>query len=215
MALTHVPRPGAILLVEDCDDVRLGVAQLLELNGFRVSDVGRRRACDRSSSTPNPTGFALILLDLLLPGSISGGDVRARQLADPSSPGVPTVVVSACEPEDEAQAKLTPDVWLEKPFRGEKLLEVVRDSSSRLGVRRRISLSQTVPAFGIPRRTGRRYAPLTAGGFHETSSRPGRADRCVGCCAARGPCISPPRRHRDRSCRSPTRCCRSRIRRTG
>jgi CheY-like chemotaxis protein len=68
----------------------------------------------------------LILLDLLLPGAISGNDVRARQLADPDLADVPTVVVSACEPRAETQAALKPDVWLEKPFRGEQLLSVVR-----------------------------------------------------------------------------------------
>ena len=125
MAQQLLPRSGAILLVEDCEDMRVGVAQLLELNGFHVSDTGDgEQAINRL--TANPGNFALVLLDLVLPGRISGGDVRARQLADPKMAAVPTVVVSACEPEEEAQAALKPEVWLEKPFRGEQLLSVVR-----------------------------------------------------------------------------------------
>ena len=125
MAQPILPRSGAILLVEDCEDMRIGVTQLLELNGFHVSDTGDgEQAIDQLNA--NPGGFALILLDLVLPGRISGGDVRARQLADPRLADVPTIVVSACEPEEAAQATLKPEVWLEKPFRGEQLLTVVR-----------------------------------------------------------------------------------------
>ena len=125
MAQPPLPRSGAILLVEDCEDLRVGVTQLLELYGFHVSDTANgEQAIDQLNA--NPDRFALILLDLVLPGRISGGDVRARQLADPTLAAVPTVVVSACEPEEETQAALKPEVWLEKPFRGEQLLSVVR-----------------------------------------------------------------------------------------
>lgn len=125
MAQPSAPRTGAILLVEDCYDVRIGLAQLLAMNGYRVTDAADGK-CAIDELSANPHGFALILLDLLLPGAISGNDVRARQLADPELADVPTVVVSACEPQAETQAVLKPDVWLEKPFRGEQLLSVVR-----------------------------------------------------------------------------------------
>jgi CheY-like chemotaxis protein len=125
MAQPLHPKSGAILLVEDCKDMRVGVTQLLELNGFHVSDTDDGEQAINQLSA-NPGNFALVLLDLVLPGRISGGDVRARQLADPKLAAVPTVVVSACEPEAEAQAALKPEVWLEKPFRGEQLLSVVR-----------------------------------------------------------------------------------------
>jgi len=125
MPQPSTPRSGAILLVEDCYDIRIGLAQLLTLNGYRVTDTADgEHAIDELNA--NPHGFALILLDLLLPGSLSGNDVRARQLADPQLATVPTVVVTACEPEAGAQARLKPEVWLEKPFRGEQLLSVVR-----------------------------------------------------------------------------------------
>src|SRR5687767_14541908 len=115
-ALRGLPRRGAILLVEDHDDMRIGLAQLLELNGFVVRTAVSGEQALRFLAA-EADALALILLDLVLAGSVSGRDVRAWQLADPETATVPTVVVSACEPEALAQAQLRPAAWLEKPFR--------------------------------------------------------------------------------------------------
>jgi two-component system C4-dicarboxylate transport response regulator DctD len=118
-------RRGAILVVEDHKDVRIGLSELLELNGYLVAD-----AADATHAIEHlhaqPRGFALMLLDLMLPGGVTGGDLRALQLADPEISQIPVVVVSACEPDPEAEARLRPAAWLEKPFRAEHLLDVVR-----------------------------------------------------------------------------------------
>ena len=118
-------RRGAVLVVEDRDDVRLGLAQLLELHGFSV-----REAADAEKALEYleraPGAFALILLDLVLPGKRSGGELRARQLADADAALVPIVVISACEPEDALWAQLRPVAWLEKPFRIDALLTIVK-----------------------------------------------------------------------------------------
>jgi hypothetical protein len=45
------PRRGAILLVEDRDDVRQGLAQLLELQGFLVADARECSQDDSADST--------------------------------------------------------------------------------------------------------------------------------------------------------------------
>lgn len=120
------PRRGAILVVEDRDDVRLGLAQLLEIHGFVVRDAADgQQALEQLERAPG--AFALILLDLVLPGALSGRDVRARQLADPAAAPVPIVVVSACEPEEHARALLQPVAWLEKPFRIDALLAIVKE----------------------------------------------------------------------------------------
>jgi CheY-like chemotaxis protein len=118
-------RRGAILVVEDRDDVRQGLSQLLELHGFVVADVAHgEQALELLRSDPDT--FALILLDLRLAGSLSGHDVRAQQLADDRLVRVPTVIVSACEPDVRSRAQLQPEAWLEKPFRFEQLLEIVK-----------------------------------------------------------------------------------------
>lgn len=123
--LDPAPRRGAILVVEDRADVRVGLVQLLELHGYDVRDAATGEEALRSLTTA-PDAFALILLDLLLPGTMSGREVRARQLADARAAEVPAIVVSACERDTQAEAALHPVAWLEKPFRPDALLRIVK-----------------------------------------------------------------------------------------
>lgn len=122
---TPMPRRGAILVIEDRDDVRQGLAQLLELHGFLVADA-RTGEDALQLLTSDPEGFALVLLDLMLPGSLSGRDVRMRQLADPSLAVLPTIVVTASDLSQPERVALRPDAWLDKPFRFDDLLELVK-----------------------------------------------------------------------------------------
>jgi CheY-like chemotaxis protein len=124
-AVERPPRRGAILVVEDRDDVRQGMAQLLELHGFVVVDAaGGEQALDHLRT--DPRGFALMLLDLRMPGGLNGSDVREQQLTTPELADIPTVVVSATEADGEARAQLRVDAWIEKPFRFDDLLAVVK-----------------------------------------------------------------------------------------
>ena len=119
------PRRGAILVIEDRDDVRQGLAQLLELHGFLVSDARDGDAALQQLMS-DPDGFALVLLDLMLPGAIGGRDVRARQLAHPVLSAVPTIVLTASDLDQRERVGLRPDAWLDKPFRFDDLLELVK-----------------------------------------------------------------------------------------
>jgi CheY-like chemotaxis protein len=121
----RTPRRGAILVVEDRDDVRQGMAQLLELHGFLVVDAAAGEQAMTHLHT-DPKGFALMLLDLMMPGSMSGSDVRRSQLTFPELADIPTVVVSAMEPDGTVKAQLRADAWIEKPFRFDDLLTVVK-----------------------------------------------------------------------------------------
>ena len=118
------PHRGAILVIEDRDDVRQGLAQLLELNGFLVAD-----ACNGEQAlhhlTDDAEGIALILLDLGLPG-VSGAQVRAEQLADPRLAGIPTIVLTASDMPASERAAFSADAWLEKPFMFDDLLALVK-----------------------------------------------------------------------------------------
>jgi CheY-like chemotaxis protein len=118
-------RRGTILIVEDRDDVRLGLAQLLELHGYRVADAPDGEHALRQLDA-NPDDFALIVLDLLLPGEISGAALRRRQLADAALRPIPTVVITATETPPQERQPLQPQAWLEKPFRFDDLLGVIR-----------------------------------------------------------------------------------------
>lgn len=124
-AVAAGPRRGAILVIEDRDDVRQGLAQLLELHGFLVSDA-RDGDAALQQLTSDPEGFALVLLDLMLPGAISGRDVRTRQLAHPVLSAVPTIVLTASDLDQRERVGLRPDAWLDKPFRFDDLLELVK-----------------------------------------------------------------------------------------
>ena len=101
------------------------MAQLLELHGFVVVD-----AADAEHALghlhADPSGFALILLDLNLPGQIDGCALRAQVLQDSRLCEVPTIVVSAAAPPAEQRLALRADGWLSKPYRFDELLALVR-----------------------------------------------------------------------------------------
>jgi CheY-like chemotaxis protein len=118
-------RRGSILVVEDRDDVRQGLSQLLELHGFLVADA-RTGEQAIEQLTADPDGVALVLLDLVLPGAMSGLDVRARQLADPTLSAIPTIVLTASDTPQPERLPLRPDAWLDKPFRFDDLLTLVK-----------------------------------------------------------------------------------------
>jgi len=118
-------RRGEILLIEDRNEVRQGLAQLLELHGYMVTEVADAdRGMRELASQPN--AFALVVLDLMLGDSMAGVDFRVRQLLEPHLAAVPTIVITATEMADENRAPLRPDAWLEKPFRFDTLLEQVK-----------------------------------------------------------------------------------------
>jgi CheY-like chemotaxis protein len=118
-------RRGTILVVEDRDDVRQGLAQLLALHGFLVADAANGEEALRLLKA-DPNAYALILLDLLLPGSLDGPALRAEQLADDALSPIPTIVITAAEPRPEERHPLCPDAWLDKPFRFDELLPLVK-----------------------------------------------------------------------------------------
>ena len=119
------PRRGEILLIEDRDEVRQGLAQLLELHGFMVTEVADADHGMREL-TAQPHAFALIVLDLLLGDSMTGVEFRLRQLIDPLLAMVPTIVITASDVSAEDRAPLHAEGWLEKPFRFDTLLDLVK-----------------------------------------------------------------------------------------
>jgi DNA-binding response OmpR family regulator len=125
LPLPRARRRGSILIVEDRDDVRQGLSQLLELHGFLVADARNGEEAVQQL-TADPEGIALILLDLMLPGAISGRDIRLRQMADTILSTIPTIVVSAADLEHNERVGLQPDAWLDKPYRFDDLLELVK-----------------------------------------------------------------------------------------
>jgi CheY-like chemotaxis protein len=119
------PRRGEILLIEDCTEVREGLAQLLELHGYMVTEFADGERGMRELVT-QPQAFALVLLDLMLGESMAGMEFRLRQLLDTQLASVPTIVITASDIPLADRLPLHPEGWLEKPFRFDTLLELVK-----------------------------------------------------------------------------------------
>ena len=62
----------------------------------------------------------------VLGDSMAGIEFRLRQLIDPLLAMVPTIVITASDVSAEDRAPLHAEGWLEKPFRFDTLLELVK-----------------------------------------------------------------------------------------
>jgi len=115
----HVHCP--ILIVEDDEDLREMMAQLLALEGFKAETAANgREALAYLAQGDRPD---VILLDLMMP-VMDGWEFRRHQVTDPALAAVPVVVLSALEP---ARAEALQGVaFLKKPLDFDRLLELVR-----------------------------------------------------------------------------------------
>jgi len=118
-----------ILLVEDDPKIRDIMKWILEKSGYEVAV-----ACDGpegvSAAIASPPD--VLLLDVMMPG-LSGFDVCRELKAKETTRGVPIVFVSARSGERswEAARALGADGYLEKPFRSETLIAVVKEILAR------------------------------------------------------------------------------------
>jgi len=110
-----------VLIVEDDEDLREMMAQLLTLEGFQTAAVANgREALDYLHQATRPD---VILLDLMMP-IMDGWEFRRRQQADPVLAPVPVIVLSAL---DQARAaNLNATAFLKKPLDFDRLLTLVR-----------------------------------------------------------------------------------------
>ena len=111
-----------VLIVEDDEDLREMMAQLLMLEGFQAATVANgREALDYLHTTEKPS---VILLDLMMP-VMDGWEFRRRQQADPNLAPVPVIVLSALDPTRTATVDAV--AFLKKPLDFDRLLELVRE----------------------------------------------------------------------------------------
>jgi CheY-like chemotaxis protein len=111
----------SILLVEDDEDFRVGLAELLRSEGYLVTCAANGlEALEylRNGAKPN-----LVLLDLMMP-VMSGWDFRAKMLEESALASIPVILLSASVSEPDA-ASLRATAYLNKPFNLDSLLEMI------------------------------------------------------------------------------------------
>lgn len=112
-----------ILVVEDDQDIRDSIAEILEDEGYRVAtaadgELGLRHLAEQELP-------ALILLDLLMP-RVDAQAFRRAQMSEPRWAAIPTVLMSADFQTVQRAHELSVTAGVCKPVRLEELLAVVR-----------------------------------------------------------------------------------------
>ncbi|MET0403887.1 MAG: sigma-54 dependent transcriptional regulator, partial [Cystobacter sp.] len=145
----------AVLVVDDEEQVRTFLAELLGGSGYQV-----RCAASGAQALEMLSGgsFDVVLLDVMMP-EMSGLDVLKRYRA--SGGGAPVIVLSALSGADDAMRamKLGASDYLSKPFGGDEL----EDALSR-------ALGNRLPS---------RQAPVSAPVVHTSSKDDGHGDRIL------------------------------------
>jgi CheY-like chemotaxis protein len=115
--------PGLpLMIVDDDDDLRDTLADVMTAQGYEVAAFGDARAA-LAALEDGMTPF-VILLDLMMPG-MSGWEFRAAQLENPRLALIPVVVVTAAGHLNDDAGTLSSLEVLHKPFTLEVLLPVV------------------------------------------------------------------------------------------
>lgn len=117
---THL---GRVLVADDDDDVRELLTHNLEAEGYSVT------ACDNGEDARDLAGtmaFDAIVLDVMMPGR-DGFDVLASLKADPSTSGIPVVLLSAKASDADVWQGWTAgaDYYVTKPFNLDELLRFI------------------------------------------------------------------------------------------
>lgn len=112
----------AVLIIEDEDEIRELLAEMLAERGFAVATARNGEEGLRAlRSGPLP---GIVLLDLLMP-VMDGRKMRAEMLGDPALAGIPVIIMSgAADVQDGSDALAAAHVLI-KPVKWPVLLESV------------------------------------------------------------------------------------------
>lgn len=132
LPLGRTIRRSSVLVVEDDEDMRFILTQLLEYHGWNT--VTARDGVEALEMVQQHRP-ALILLDLAMP-RMNGLQFRAaqRQLPDPRLASIPCIVVSAAHDAPALQSALEAADVLMKPFEADRLLATVEKQMRPLGL---------------------------------------------------------------------------------
>lgn len=115
-----------ILIVEDQADTRRLIRWALEGSGHRLHEAANAVTALQIAQALKPD---LMLVDVVMPGELSGLDLCAKMKQDPVFQGLRIVVLSASAAPHERQRALTAgaDAFLAKPFSPARLGELIEE----------------------------------------------------------------------------------------
>jgi two-component system, chemotaxis family, chemotaxis protein CheY len=121
--------PGRVLIVEDDDNLRLTLAEVLADDGHevRVAQDGEVALGEMAEWDPE-----LIVLDLMMP-RMDGYAFRRLQRNLPGAVSTKILVLSAARDVRDAASELEADAWLAKPFGVHEVLTSVTDLLGETG----------------------------------------------------------------------------------
>lgn len=114
-----------ILIVEDDEDIRISLQQLLADDGYTVRTVKNGYLALEALRDMHPHPPHLILLDMAMP-VMNGFEFREQQLREADFCHVPVVCISAMHWSEWMRDKLGADAYLAKPLTVSVLDELVR-----------------------------------------------------------------------------------------
>jgi DNA-binding response OmpR family regulator len=115
--MTNICQKPTILIVEDEQKIRTALRDFLEFHGFGVSEAVDGLEAEHMVAEKE---FALILLDLMLPG-ISGEQLYSKWRQEGLQ--TPIIVLTA---KGQEKLNLGNDDYITKPFSLEKLLDKIK-----------------------------------------------------------------------------------------
>jgi CheY-like chemotaxis protein len=111
-----------VLIVDDVDATRNGLAQLLQLLGYETLEASNGdHGLQRLREEPR---IRVVVLDLLMPGS-NGFWFREQQLKDPAIADIPIIVFTGSDTNDALMQALKVTEVLQKPVSADALCDAV------------------------------------------------------------------------------------------
>lgn len=115
-----------ILVVDDDQDIRESLRDVLEDQGYRVATAANGRdALDQLQGGLRPS---IVLLDLMMP-VMDGWTFRTEQMKDPALADIPVVLVTASGHCDDDAVRLSVTGCIRKPVSLARLLDMVEQSA--------------------------------------------------------------------------------------
>jgi CheY-like chemotaxis protein len=113
---------SVVLIVDDVDATRTGLAELLDLLGFRTAQA--TNGAEALEYLRHNADVGVVVLDLLMPGA-NGFWFREQQLGDPSIAHIPVIVFTGAETSDVLTQALKVTEVLHKPVSADALCAAI------------------------------------------------------------------------------------------